>query len=145
MTYAEVITSFYKIGLSKEDQDMINIFFCAAAHHYCRMLESKETSDRARFLFHMKRNRAHLRMLMEAIYNRGDFSHAEDKTGRLMDDREAWNPVKIGIPDPEMFGKAIPDERYQAGEEYPTDAFLYSISDSAKHSERTQFSNVGNA
>ena len=113
LRYSDVVGPyFYNIVLVNDDKDLVDTHFTGAAHHLKRFHEAVSSSDK---YFHITHHRLHLRLMMEIIYMRGDFSLATDSSNRDLDRKETWNPEHTTMPDPAMFNKMIPDWRFELG------------------------------
>lgn len=121
--YSDILGDLsYHIELSQDDKDLVNTFFTGAAHHLKRHHEAKDKDTKH---FHLTRHRIHLRLMMQLVHDRGDFSKAMDKTNRDLEFRETWNPDFTIMPDPGMFRKMAPDWRYPVGEAHCSDHYLH--------------------
>lgn len=127
MKYSEIVgKGFYNIQLPAKMQFAIDVHFSGASHHLYRYREAMDTSPQWAS-FHLERHKAHLRHLMEIVYEYGDFSNAYDYSLRDMDEKESWNPDLVEIPDPEMFGMMLPDARFAVSEAHPYDLNLKNL------------------
>ncbi len=128
MRYSQVLgPAFYQIHLSREDRDLVDVHFTAAAHHYWRYREACGNGDAERL--HLSRHRAHLRALMAIVFLRGDFWQAKDPSFRGLEQRASWNPDSVHVPDPAMFDEMVPDPRYAVGEGHSSDIYLKILED----------------
>ncbi len=122
MRFSEVVgKGFYNIKVAAKDAELLDVHFSGACHHRGRWLQAEGVGVAD---FHFSRYQAHLCHLMEIIYQRGDFSCATDESNNNRDEREAWNPDRVPIPDPEMFDDLLPDARYPLGIPHDLDSYL---------------------
>jgi hypothetical protein len=132
LRYSHVLGSyFYNIIMNEDDYDMVDTHFTGAAHHLKRFHEAVSKEDR---YFHLSRHRAHLRLMLKMIYERGDFSQAVDPSNRDLEYRDTWNPEWTTMPDQNMFSKMLPDWRYPVGMAHCSDHYIHSDDFVLKHS-----------
>jgi hypothetical protein len=124
LRYSDIVGPyFYHIVLSQDDRDMVDTHFTGSAHHLKRFHEAISNEHKT---FHLLRHRLHLRLMMQIIFERGDFSQARDESNRDLDHRETWNPKWTTMPDQNMFNKMLPDWRYVVGQAHCADHYLHS-------------------
>jgi hypothetical protein len=120
MKYSEVLKSFFRIGLDAGTAECIDLHFAGSSNAYYR---HREAMDHAPELaeFHYFLFERHMAALCGLVYNRGDFSQAEDRSLKGLGERSAWKPGSREMPDDEMLGKMLPDARYALGQLHPYD------------------------
>lgn len=125
LKYSDIIGSwFYNIGLSDVNKQMVDIYFFCAAHHYYRWRGATEPIHKD---IHLTRHQLALKELISVVYQNGDFSRAYDPLQKGLDEREAWNPENLTIPDPRMFDSQAADHRYPLGRKHPFDIYLLEL------------------
>ena len=124
MRYSNIIgQGFYRIALSPDSYELLDIYFSGASHHLYRFREAMKV-DPTKAKLHLEKHRAHLRSLMTIVHDLGSFTFAQDPSGRRMNMVDSWDPALHSTPDPDMFNSMLPDMRYKLGEGHPYDQHL---------------------
>jgi hypothetical protein len=140
--FSEIVTQYFRIGLSDLDRALVDASYLSVAHHRARSIEAAAlgtVDGAAAAKFHSVMFATHVRFLFSVI-SRGDFSRAQDPTGEGLADRGAWLPPPDSIlkraacgelhaalaclPDPDFVSHFPPDKRFGIGKGFPFDLVL---------------------
>lgn len=142
MRFSEIVgQGFFGIILSQDQYQLLDCYYVGSAHHLLRWRQATvENASVAEF--HLVRHLAHLKHLMDLVFRFGNFNNADDRSYSGLDYREAWDSLKVSIPEPHIYDSFLyPDYRWGLGEGHEYDGLLVSLSPPATCSpERARLS-----